>query len=424
MRPALAPVGNSRADAHRFPNDKEPEHVPRGAARRKPGAERREPGRKIGYSLARNTMEIHGRSAPTLGGEFGESPMRQRNHRRACAVVSIALAFVLLASGQSKQEHMTDVQRDVAPQMLQAVRDAVKTSYYDPKFHNVDFEARYLTAKEKVKQAGTLSEVHGITAWMLEVLDDSHTFFIPPARPYMVENGWRMRFVGDRCFVTAVKPESDAQAQGLKPGDQLLSMEGFALKRDTAWKLQYAFEVLAPRSATRIVSASPNGQPRELLVKAGVEKMPKAENFGFDQWYRDALSMSTWRMVDMGDPLMIWKMPGFKLDDREVDRFIAAAKKHQALILDLRGNPGGAEPTLVRMLGSFLDHDARIGDRVGRGPAKPFTVKTRGSDKVFSGKLAVLIDSQSASAAEMFSRVIQMEKRGVVLGDRSSGSVM
>src|SRR5208337_4584434 len=39
VRPALAPVGNSRADAHRFPDDKEPEHMQRGAARCKAGAE-------------------------------------------------------------------------------------------------------------------------------------------------------------------------------------------------------------------------------------------------------------------------------------------------------------------------------------------------------------------------------------------------
>src|SRR5271154_2514153 len=39
VRPALAPVGNGRADAHHFPDDKEPEHVPPGAARSKASAD-------------------------------------------------------------------------------------------------------------------------------------------------------------------------------------------------------------------------------------------------------------------------------------------------------------------------------------------------------------------------------------------------
>jgi hypothetical protein len=39
MRPSLAPVGNSRGQAHRFPKDKKPEHMRTGAARSQAGAQ-------------------------------------------------------------------------------------------------------------------------------------------------------------------------------------------------------------------------------------------------------------------------------------------------------------------------------------------------------------------------------------------------
>lgn len=70
----------------------------------------------------------------------------------------------------------------------------------------------------------------------------------------------------------------------------------------------------------------------------------------------------------------------------------------------------------------MLDHDVKLGDIKRRKETKPITAKTR--KDVFTGKLVVLIDSESGSAAELFARMIQLEKRGTVIGDRSAGAVM
>jgi carboxyl-terminal processing protease len=125
----------------------------------------------------------------------------------------------------------------------------------------------------------------------------------------------------------------------------------------------------------------------------------------------------------MGDALMILKLPEFMFNQDEIDRLMGKARKHQALIIDLRGNPGGAVDTLKYLLGGIFADEVKIADRKGRKEMKPEVAKGRGG-KAFTGKVLVLVDSKSASAAELFARIVQLQKRGLVVGDRSSGSVM
>lgn len=121
---------------------------------------------------------------------------------------------------------------------------------------------------------------------------------------------------------------------------------------------------------------------------------------------------------------MIWKLPLFSLAEGEIDKYVRMAEKHRGLILDLRGNPGGGELVLSGMISCFFDRNVNVGEKVQRNHTNRWTIESKGPGKIFSGKLVVLVDSQSASAAEMLARVIQIENRGRVLGDRSSGMVM
>jgi len=98
-------------------------------------------------------------------------------------------------------------------------------------------------------------------------------------------------------------------------------------------------------------------------------------------------------------------------------------RRHKGVVLDLRDNPGGYVDTLDRLLGGLFENDLKIYDHIGRDSTKPVSVTGRHHD-AFTGKFIVLIDSESASASELFARVVQLERRGFVLGDRSSGSVM
>ncbi len=129
------------------------------------------------------------------------------------------------------------------------------------------------------------------------------------------------------------------------------------------------------------------------------------------------------RYAEYGDSLLVIKVPEFKyLSAVQVESLVEKANKHQAVILDLRGNRGGLVQTLKFLVGGFFDKEVKIGDRVGRKETKPEISKV--FSHTYAGKLVVLVDAESASAAEIFARLVQLERRGVVMGDKTMGAVM
>jgi carboxyl-terminal processing protease len=311
--------------------------------------------------------------------------------------------------------------------MMRDAHDEVKKHYYDPKLQGLDWDARLKTYSDRVSTAQDLGQGFRDVAAYLSGLKDSHTFFIPPTRRNRYETGYRYSLVGDNCFITRIRPGTDA-ALKLHVGDQVLSMNGFKVNRGDFEAASYFFNRLAPQPAMQLDVRSPDGADRSELIKVSVIQGKQVLDMtqGSDYWdlvrrdeNEDHVSREEATVVD---DVMIWKFPEFFFDGGEIDRFIGQARKHKALILDLRGDGGGSTDTLEWLIGGLFDHDVKIADRVGRKPLKPLVAKRHGQS--FDGKLIVLVDSESASAAELLARVVQLEHRGTVVGDNSAGAVM
>lgn len=344
------------------------------------------------------------------------------------APLALTLLITICGIDAVRSQTLSNIDRDRGHVMLSVIKDDIKKNYYDPAFHGMDIEARFKTADQKINQATSNGQVFGIIAQVMIELNDSHTFFIPPQRASRTEYGWQAQMIGDKCFVTAVKPGSNAESKGLKEGDEILSWAGYTPDREHMWVLQYLFYQLRPVAGMRIMLREPAGKEVQLEVMAKVVPGTKVVDVAKEIWQliRDAESESRLhrhRYYEIGDDLMIWKMPEFDLSEERVDDMFNKARKHKALIIDLRGNPGGEERTLLRMIGNVIDHDVKVGDLKRRKEGKAMIAKTRGGH-VFDGKISVLVDANSGSAAELFARVMQLEKRARVIGDRTAGAVM
>lgn len=341
-------------------------------------------------------------------------------------VAALILGYLIVSASS---QGLSALDRERARRMLELVISDLKKNYYDTSFRGMNLDERFKIADEKIRNATSLGQVVGIIAQVMLELNDSHAYFIPPLQTTSADYGWQMQMIGDKCYVVAVKPGSDAEAKGLKPGDEIWSLDGIEPTRDNVWKLTYLYYTLRPRAGMRLVLQDPNGQQREMEVKARIRQ--RLSHIDFLREYNDLVReaedadrFNRHRYVEIGEDLLIWKMPRFDLDEAGVDQMMAKVKKRKALILDLRSNGGGAVLTLTRLVGHFFDRDIKIADRKGRKEMKPMIAQTRGGDRVFTGKLVVLIDSRSGSASELLARVVQMEKRGAVIGDRTMGAVM
>jgi hypothetical protein len=233
--------------------------------------------------------------------------------------------------------------------------------------------------------------------------------------------------------VVAVQPGSDAEAKGLRPGDRLISVEGVAPTRRDLWKLRYTIFLLAPRYSLHVSVEKPGSSAASYYeTRAAVHKgkpvlnletgMASDRNDLIREAENDA-RLNAHHYYEIGKESLIWKMPQFDLPELKVNEMIDRARERKSLVLDLRGNQGGNEETLVKLIGGLFDHDVKVGDLKRRKETKPLVARTRGA-KSFAGKLVVLVDSDSGSAAEVLARVVQLEKRGTVIGDRTAGAVM
>ncbi|HJR07567.1 MAG TPA: S41 family peptidase [Pyrinomonadaceae bacterium] len=352
-------------------------------------------------------------------------------------IIPVLLAFVVAAGlvPQSLRAQSLDrIERERAQTMLSVLKNELKKNYYDPNFHGMDVDARFKAAEEKIKQATSINQAFGIIAQAFLDLNDSHTTFSPPSRAVRVEYGWQMQAIGDKCYVVAVKPGSDADAKGVKPGDLIVSVDGFKPTRKELWKMEYYYYGLSPRPGMRLVLQSPGQQPRQLDVAAKVQQGKRVldlsgrgnSHMDINDVIRkgeDAARLRRHRFQKFGG-VIVWKMDSFGFEPEQADQIMnEQVKGNSALILDLRGNPGGYVMTLERLASHFFDREIKIADLKGRKEMKPMVAKKR-NGKMFEGKVVVLIDSKSSSAAELFARLMQLEKRGVVIGDQSSGFVM
>ncbi len=210
----------------------------------------------------------------------------------------------------------------------------------------------------------------------------------------------------ESLMVLRVVQGSPAETGGLKDGDRILTVDGVSTKgRDT----DEAANLLQGKEGSvvtlKVLSPGFGQKPREVRITRRQIEVPSVENVRMLNAYTGYIKLTGFQSrtcTEMRQALA------------ELDR-----QGMQCLVLDMRKNPGGLFLLGVEVASLFIK-DGTIVRTKGRESREevPYPA-TKG--KTWDMPLVVLIDEESASAAEIVAGAIRDHERGVIVGKRSYG---
>jgi len=311
--------------------------------------------------------------------------------------------------------------------ILDTVAHDVEKNYYDPSMHGLDWKQLVATTRASIDKAQTPSEMLTAIFALLFQLQDSHTIFLPPGRINTPVFGFEAKVFGNGVYVYKLRKGGAAEAAGLKLGDRLLTVNGFNAVRASFDNMMLFFRALRPVASMRLEVARVKSATQFITVdakiKTGVAVVDLTDEFNVWNLIREAEDDPDRYHYGTHDGAIGYlQLPSFMVDAESgfLHGLVKKVAKDRAFIIDLRENPGGIVTALQQFAGFFDEQPTVIAEIKGR---KQETLKVRPQKSQLAGPLFILVDSQTASAAEIFARHFQRTARAVVIGDRTSGRV-
>jgi carboxyl-terminal processing protease len=343
--------------------------------------------------------------------------------------MNIVISIFLLAAGFTLQTAAADPikrDRDRARIMLKEVSKTIEREFFDGDLNGLDWERLKKEAEAGLEQAQSVGQMLTALHSLVKKLNDSHTTFVPPQRVSRVRYGYEAKAFGDEIRIYEIDKKGAAAQAGMQLGDRILTVNGFKAERATFDHMMLFFRVLQPMEAMEIGYLRDGHGPQTLRLQGHVKQgRMETDLTSLDTIYeliRESQNVKeTFQAGVDAQGIGILSVPSFTSDKDFLHRLFGKIRKAKVVIVDLRGNRGGAVSGLKTMAGLFEKEPVLMADMVRRKKTEPLRVNA------YSGALEVpmviLVDSESASASEVFAHHFQKNGRALVIGDRTSGSV-
>jgi carboxyl-terminal processing protease len=244
---------------------------------------------------------------------------------------------------------------------------------------------------------------------------DQYSAFLTPDQLNEVYSQIEGNFVGlgielkvqtNALTIVRVITGSPAEQAGVRAGDRITSVDGQAtssMSTDQAANLLQGIE----GSLASLIVIGADGQERRMSVRRRRVDVPSVDQIG---------------IIDRKNGIGYFRLTCFqKTTARDLDAALWQLQRDgmRSLIVDVRGNPGGLLLAAVEAVDRFAERGVIVTTH-GRSVQEDssFTAHPEGTWQM---PLVVIVDQDSASAAEIFAGAIQDLHRGTIVGVRSYG---
>jgi carboxyl-terminal processing protease len=258
--------------------------------------------------------------------------------------------------------------------------------------------------------------VHNAIKGMLHGLDPFTSYMEPDLYKQMADEtngtqfaglGIHIAFKNKKLKIIAPMYNAPAYKAGIKANDTILFIDG---KPTTSMSID---------DCAKLLKGDP-GSEVTLTIHRDSENLTKEIKI-----VRELITPSTvtWSYLQ-DDNIGYVRIALFaKKTAEDLDKALTALKNQHitALILDLRGNPGGLLDSAVEVCSRFIKRNKLVVFVEGRSKKERIDYNALDTDKMLDIAMAILINGNSASAAEIVSGCLQDYKRAVLIGEKSFG---
>ena len=325
---------------------------------------------------------------------------------------------------------------------LDFVWTTINERYYDPKFHGTDWNAvraRYeplaLAAKDDDAFWDVLDKMTG-------ELHDAHTRVESPRRVALREHdqsitlGFSFVPIGGKLVVDSVNRDSDAYWAGVRPGMSVETIGGVpALEEYERLKADTRFDSTERSRHARALRRLLSGGDVGSKVAFSFERADGSRlDATLSRRRISTAAAEIHRVLPSGFGYLRFTQWTIGATARALGALDALAKT-PGLVIDLRGNPGGSAHAVNMMLERFFTQETELG-RVITRTGKPVSLffgaveiiklkrVVEGSKDAYTAPVAIIVDSQSASASELFAGTMQAAGRAKIVGQPSCGCLL